>query len=300
MPSSRVSVIVPTRDRPAPLARLLHSLLDNRWIEEIIVVDDASSPPATVTLPGIRVIRLEERSMVSAVRNQGAETAKGNVLVFVDDDCVAAPGAIDQLARVVLQDEGVGIAGPVLAYLSSPERVWCAGVVRTRWLGRTRFVAQGQSVRGLDGTYADCLDFPSAFALRRACFQEVGGFDEVAFPMHMEEADLAARVRRSGYSIRLVHEALIWHDIRPEGSPARRLHLTDPDRAFMVGRSRERYLRRHGRRGLAGTIGHLYWRAVLVPGYVIAILSDRDQPSRSRIRVATTFLHGVFAGIAGR
>lgn len=294
--SPHVTVIVPTRDRPAALTRLLESLRNNVTIEEVVVVDDASSPPVTTTSPGIRVIRLAERSMVSAARNRGAAAATGDVLVFVDDDCVAAPAAIDRLAWEVFQDSRVGIAGPVLAYLSAPERVWCAGVARTRWLGRTRFLAQGSSVVALDTQSTESLDFPSAFALRRTCFREVGGFDETGFPMHMEEADLAARIRSAGYGVHLVQDALIWHDLPPEGSLARRLHLTDPDRAFLAGRSRERYLRRHGHHGPAGAIGHLYWFAVLMPAYVLAILTERDQPLGRRLQIALAFLQGVLAG----
>jgi GT2 family glycosyltransferase len=298
--SAHVSVVVPTRDRPSPLARLIDSLAPNETIDEIIVVDDGSCSPVRAASPHVRVIRLQERSMVSAARNRGAAVATGDVLMFIDDDCVAAPGAIDRLAWTITRDPHAGIVGPTLAYLSSPEVVWCAGVARTKWLSRTRFVAQGMTTLSLRGARRRVdIDFPSAFAIRRTDFLEVGGFDELGFPMHMEEADLAARVRQKGLGVCLVPDALVWHDI-PAGAPlARALHLTDPERAFLAGRSRERYLRRHVR-GVARAMSVAYWLVVLAPAYVFAILTERDRPLPWRLAVARSFVWGVFAGLVGR
>src|SRR5262245_62091464 len=86
------TVIIPTRNRPESLARTL-SLLRFQDVPtseyEIVVVDDGSVPPIVLpdagSGPELMLVRLEE-SERSASRNAGAMTARGKLLVFVDDD----------------------------------------------------------------------------------------------------------------------------------------------------------------------------------------------------------------------
>ncbi len=92
-----ISVIVPTRNRHQKLAALLEDLQRQNLAPadyEILVVDDGSNPP--VTLPEaqngveLRLLRLEgvERCIG---RNSGAAAAKGEIILFVDDDLRVGP-----------------------------------------------------------------------------------------------------------------------------------------------------------------------------------------------------------------
>jgi glycosyltransferase involved in cell wall biosynthesis len=93
MSHMKLRVIVPTRDRPAKLGETLTALADQRGLDrgeyELIVVDDGSVPPAALPMlaaqPVVRMIRLEGAGP-SAARNCGASAARGELLVFVDDD----------------------------------------------------------------------------------------------------------------------------------------------------------------------------------------------------------------------
>ena len=91
-----VSVVVPTRDRPADLARCLRALAaQDPPPLEVIVVDDGSQDPGTVAqaaaaVPGARCVRLEGAGPAAA-RNAGAAAARGDVICLTDDDCAAAP-----------------------------------------------------------------------------------------------------------------------------------------------------------------------------------------------------------------
>jgi GT2 family glycosyltransferase len=91
-----LSVIIPTRNRLEKLANTIACLKRQSLAAtdyEIIVVDDGSSPPVSLPdgakEPRSRLLRLEgvERS---AARNAGAAAAKGELLVFVDDDMMVA------------------------------------------------------------------------------------------------------------------------------------------------------------------------------------------------------------------
>lgn len=101
----QVSVIIPTRNRPDSLARILMTL--TREVErydladrvEIVVVDDASEPPVTDALPNhyrttsrrtLRIVRIPEHRGAAAARNVGVDHCVGEVLVFLDDDIVPA------------------------------------------------------------------------------------------------------------------------------------------------------------------------------------------------------------------
>jgi glycosyltransferase involved in cell wall biosynthesis len=99
---SRVSVVVPTRNRSALLAVTLRGVLRQRDVElEVIVVDEASTDDTPQMLARLddlrlRVVRHEAPHGVSAARNRGTAEARGEWVAFTDDDDLWAP---DKLAR---------------------------------------------------------------------------------------------------------------------------------------------------------------------------------------------------------
>jgi GT2 family glycosyltransferase len=291
------SVVIATRDRPQALRRLLASLERSGGYEDIVVVDDGSDPPASVDPFDVTLLRLNDARMVSVARNEGAKMTHGRVICFVDDDCVVSEGALQAMRREFERAPDVGVVGPVIGFLKEPCRIWCAGVEHTPWLARTKFRGRGRPVAEAANLSAECADFPSAFAVRRSCFDLVGGFDSVRFPMHMEEADLAARVRGSGYRVVLAAHALVWHDINPTAGLSRSLHLVSPVRAQLAGRGRTIFIRRHSADGLRKVFAMAFWLGFLVPIYVLAILSDTELAMRDRIGYLRRFLRGVREGM---
>src|SRR5581483_6706453 len=92
MSDLKLSVIVPTRDRPNRLRETLSGLTQQQDLDsrdyEVIVVDDGLVPASvneTANAPVAHLIRLGGAGR-SAARNHGAGTAQGELLVFVDDD----------------------------------------------------------------------------------------------------------------------------------------------------------------------------------------------------------------------
>src|SRR5437870_6666188 len=107
MNSLRTTVIIATRNRPQELAATVASLRDQSIAAEsfeIVVADDGSAPPVVLP-PPCRVIRLEgvERS---AARNAAAGVARGEILIFVDDDMTFRSDFIAQ--HVAAQNEWAG------------------------------------------------------------------------------------------------------------------------------------------------------------------------------------------------
>ena len=99
------SIIVPTYNRPRPLAACLHSLARLNYPSdrlEIIVVNDGGE--RLVKLPEVLNLRehVQANAGPAAARNYGANHAAGEFLAFVDDDCQPEP---DWLARLAVQLE---------------------------------------------------------------------------------------------------------------------------------------------------------------------------------------------------
>jgi len=100
----RISVVVPTRDRPASLTRCLAALAAQDAGElELLVLDDGLRRPARnrdvlAAAPEARLIRGPGHGPAAA-RNLGVRACRGDVVLFCDDDCVPAPGWARTLAQ---------------------------------------------------------------------------------------------------------------------------------------------------------------------------------------------------------
>lgn len=88
-----VSVVIPTHNRPAELQRSVKSVLAQVDVEvEVCVIDDGSTPPATVVAdPRVRLIRHDTPKGVATARARGVDEANGEWIAFLDDDDLWAP-----------------------------------------------------------------------------------------------------------------------------------------------------------------------------------------------------------------
>jgi glycosyltransferase involved in cell wall biosynthesis len=92
-PDPLVSVVITTRDRHERVRHAIGSALAQTASVEVIVVDDASTPPVSLSDvdPRVKLISLQSHSGVCAARNAGLAKATGDWVWFLDDD--------DELAR---------------------------------------------------------------------------------------------------------------------------------------------------------------------------------------------------------
>src|SRR6266850_2661502 len=109
--TAKISVVIPTHNRPTMLAEALASVacqtVDN-W--EVVVVDDGSTPPVNLVGlcdrfgPRVRGIRHESARGGASAKNTGTLTSLGQVIAFLDDDDLYAPTylarALDVLDRI--------------------------------------------------------------------------------------------------------------------------------------------------------------------------------------------------------
>jgi glycosyltransferase involved in cell wall biosynthesis len=237
-----LSVVIPTKDRADALARTLDALEAQRAGEaevEAIVVDNGSSD-ATVEQVRRRAGRaklpirlLEEPNGGPAMaRNAGAEAASGDVLLFLGDDTEPAD---DRLLSAHL---ALHAARPEPAYAVLGRITWNPRRPVTpfmRWLenGGPQFHYCELNAGPVD---AASYFYSSHASVKRAFFDQVGGFD-VRFPMAaVEDTELGVRLADAGLELDYHPDLLVLHD-----------HPTTPEqslrRSIAVGRSAALYNR---------------------------------------------------------
>ncbi|MGY2083352.1 mycofactocin biosynthesis glycosyltransferase MftF [Blastococcus sp. SYSU DS0539] len=196
-----VTVVVPVRDRPAALARLLAALRADPGTAglPVVVVDDGSRVP--VAADGVRVLRAEVSRGPAAARNAGLAAAGTDLVAFLDSDCVPRPGWLARL-RPHLADPRLAVVAPRIGPLPGGPRGPVSAYEDVA--GALDMGPRPAAVRPLSGvSYV-----PSAALLvRRAALG--AGFDEglrVA-----EDVDLVWRLTAAGWRVRYEPAAEVAH-----------------------------------------------------------------------------------------
>ena len=206
-----VSVIIPTYRREAPLRRCLAGVLAQRHPAfEVLVVDQSPEhEPATWAalraLPShARHVRLPEPS-VTAAANAGARLAKGEILVFLDDDVEIDDRGLLERHAAHYTDPTIGAVAGRMAHPGS-----------TQAMAPPRLRGDRLAFLDVNFDHDQALDVPTTCAanmsLRRELVERLGGFDErYSANAFRWETDFSVRLIRSGYRIRYDPGARVVH-----------------------------------------------------------------------------------------
>jgi N-acetylglucosaminyl-diphospho-decaprenol L-rhamnosyltransferase len=179
---------------------------------EVIVVDNASSDESRALLQRyaeVRVLPLDENRGFAGGNNAGARVARGDLLVFLNNDTRVRAGWLDALRAPLQQDAGIGFTTARLVYMHDPSIIDSAGDGWTRWGGAFKR-GHGRSAEAF-GTPGEVFGAcGAAFMMRRTLFEELGGFDEDFF-LAFEDVDLSFRARLLGSRCLYVPEAIVEH-----------------------------------------------------------------------------------------
>ncbi len=208
-----VTVVVPVRDRPRQLARLLAALP----AVPVLVVDDGSADPAATRAVaeefGAELLRHPVSRGPAAARNTGLARVRTTFVAFLDSDVVPVPGWLGLLRRH-LDDPVVGVVGPrVLGGRPLPGDSWLCRYEAAR--SSLDLGPRPANVQPL-GRVA-YLPSAALLARRDALLGGTGGFDE-DMPV-AEDVDLVWRVHDAGWRVRYEPAAAVRHDHRTELGP---------------------------------------------------------------------------------
>lgn len=212
MTSIRVSIIIPTLNRPRQLAATLRSLRPEvPPTTEILVVDQSSAPAPTPDVealgPDDRVRNVQAaRADLPGARNLGIHLSRGEVLIFCDDDVRVHAGFVDGHLANYRRPQVGAVAGRVLTQekkgKATPGRV---GRV-SKWTGR--------QVDGFESLVKQPVEHGQGcnLSFRKAALEAIGGFDSrfggTAF---LEDTDACLSVGAAGYEIIFDPAATVTH-----------------------------------------------------------------------------------------
>ncbi len=206
-----VTAIIPYKDQRDLTLRAVRSLQRQSGVEcRIVCVDNNSENRAIASelkKMGAEVLEVFEPFNFSRINNLAvqfvAKTSSNSLLFFMNNDVELESGALKELAGWANQAD-VGLVGCRLHYPTggiqhggidltqagaSFEMNW-AHVDSTKKLtesARARVIRNSDAVTG------------AAFMVAQKKFSEVGGFDEVYYPIGFSDTDLARRLRKAGY-----------------------------------------------------------------------------------------------------
>jgi GT2 family glycosyltransferase len=211
---SRVSIVIPVHDNATLTGRCLEALLPDLPRDcEVIVVDDASSDETPELLRGfgdrIQTLALTENVGFARACNHGAAAARGELLIFLNNDTEPGAGWLEALVSYADRRAGAEVVGAKLLYPTGT--VQHAGVVfgqdgypHNLYAGLPDGHPAVERSRRLQAVTAACM------LVRRSSFDRVGGFD-AGYENSLEDVDLCLRIGAEGGEVHYCHEAVLVH-----------------------------------------------------------------------------------------
>ena len=209
-----ISVVIPVFNAERTIEACLESLYaQDTHPLEIIVVDNGSTDKTMEIVgslmqrhEGVPTLLLQEaRRGPSFARNRGAFQAQGDIIAFMDSDCMADPSWIDHVSQSFDRTDIGAVAGSVIGFDRQTTFGKFHALFTLRALPSSQLFHAFTLVSG---------GFPTAnLSVRGTLFRSLGGFDE-NIPQFGEDHDLCARIYRAGARIYFDKEAIVHHKHR--------------------------------------------------------------------------------------
>jgi len=234
--AAEASIVIVNYNGLDDLTACLRSLeTDNHGRYDVIIVDNGSTDGSATYVRenhvDVEVVENDGNLGFGRGSNVGAHQARGRYLAFLNPDTVVEPGWLDALIGALTDYPEAGLATSKIVLRDDPKRintcgnqVHCTGLTLCRGMG---------ACRSQFGAYAwvDAVS-GAAFAISRATFRSLGGFDE-SFFLYMEDTDLSWRARLAGYRCLYVPDSVVHHDYTLRFGP-RKTYYQERNRYVML------------------------------------------------------------------
>jgi GT2 family glycosyltransferase len=201
----RVSIIIPVYNQLTYTINAIESILlsDTRTPFEILVIDDLSTDETAQFFADLAPIRIHTQATNQgfiAACNQGAALARGEFLLFLNNDVYVLPQWLDALFDTFGQIPNVGLVGSQFLYPDGLIQE-AGGIVWQNGEGWN--YGRGEYPMIPTYAYARSVDYCSgaSIMIRASLFTAVGMFPDAFKPAYYEDTDLGMAVRAAGYDV---------------------------------------------------------------------------------------------------
>lgn len=242
-----VSIIIPTRNQLALLKQCVESLLEKTAYSayEIIIVNNNSDDPAALRYmqslqsrnsnKRIRVLDYPGAFNFSAINNEAARHAAGEYVLLLNNDTViyhenwlnelVSHGARPEVgavgARLLFGNGNLQHAGVVLGLGSVAGHVYV-----NESTSEVGHYCRAQVTQNYSAVTGACL------LIRKSIYEELGGLDEIAFPVPYNDVDICIKIKEAGYLIVWTPFATLWHlESASRGSGKKVEQITEDSRS---------------------------------------------------------------------
>lgn len=200
-----ISIIVPVYNEISQTIACLRSIYQQQVSVdyEVILADDCSPDPfhtALMDVPGLRYFRNEQNLHFLRNCNQNAAHARGDYLVFLNNDTIVKPGWMQTLYDSFFEHGNVGIVGSKLIFPDGKLQE-AGGII---WEDASGWNwGRGQNPKHPLYNFVRDVDYVSgaSFMIPKAIWDEVGGFSETLEKAYYEDTDLCFQLRQKGYRV---------------------------------------------------------------------------------------------------
>ncbi|NCO83461.1 MAG: hypothetical protein COZ31_10335 [Nitrospirae bacterium CG_4_10_14_3_um_filter_44_29] len=209
--NKRISVITPNYNGSFTIGRCLEAAFSSEYDNfEVIVADDCSTDNSAEIIKGFpcKFISLDKRSGASKARNTGVKNSSGEILFFIDADCLIQRDTLTKVNRAFNE-------------LSPPHHPLSKGGQGEVVIGGTYTVIPYDkdffsAFQSIFINYSETKKEPPdyipthAMVISRDIFMKSGGFQENFLPI-LEDVEFSHRLRKTGYKLTMNPEILVTH-----------------------------------------------------------------------------------------
>ena len=257
--TTTVDIVIPVHNALQLVETCVMSVLKHRdrTQHRLILVDDGSDSDTAELLqatandnPHCTLLRSDTATGFTKAANRGLRESTADMVIVLNSDTEVPPRWVEKIREVMFTTPGVGIVGPLsnaASYQSIPRQ---QPNEKERLAGQTPVneLPQGMTLEGSNQWLENNMDKTPVrvplvhgfcFAIRREVINDIGMFDEEAFPQGFgEEDDYCIRAVDAGWSLAIATNAYVWH--QKSGSYSSEL------RRNLVAQGRETVVSRHG------------------------------------------------------